>query len=101
MTDLERARTIVGDFCGYDPGARWQGLVEGIARALGESRAEIVALRKLTDGDWVWQQINSTRAEARREGAAEMRERAAQVVEPFGCAHFVRALSLTREEPPP
>lgn len=33
------------------------------------ARDEIVRLRKLTDGDWVWKQITDTRAEALEEAA--------------------------------
>lgn len=39
-TDLERARTIVSDFCGYVAGGRWQPMIDDIGAALAAARRE-------------------------------------------------------------
>lgn len=47
-------------------------------------RDEIVALRKLTDGNWVWQQICSTRDAALEEATALCLRKARDYVIPIG-----------------
>ena len=44
-------------------------------------RTEIVALRKMTDGDWVWKQITDTRDDALEE-AAGLCELSAEIMQP-------------------
>ena len=74
-----------------------------MSELLIRARDEIVALRKLTDGDWVWQQITDTRAAALEE-AAGLCELSAQIMQPDerrlgdaiaavkSCAAAIRAL---------
>ena len=73
-----------------------------IGELLQRARDEIVALRKLTDGDWVWQQITSTRDDALEDAAALCLRKARDHVIPIGqdnyhdgclsCAGAIRAL---------
>lgn len=39
VTDLERAQAAVEQFCGYNPGERWQPLILLIAKAIAETVA--------------------------------------------------------------
>lgn len=74
---------------------------------LQRARDEIVALRKLTDGDWVWKQITSTRNDALEEAARACERRGDETgpqeayavldIESYtsacgGCAYDIRAL---------
>lgn len=76
--------------------------IERASTLIHAARDEIVALRKLTDGDWVWKQITDTRAEALEEAAQRCDKLATDYTIPMsvdnwsagcrGCAGRIRAL---------
>ena len=69
---------------------RWLGSRASLREAtvshalLQGARDEIVALRKLTDGDWVWKQITDARDEALEEAARVCDEPARRLREELG-----------------
>lgn len=66
MTDDSDPLEIL-DAIDRERGESFIGMIQ--ANQVQRLRDEIVALRKLTDGDWVWKQITDARAEALEEAA--------------------------------
>lgn len=80
-------------------GESFIGMIQ--ANQVQRLRDEIVALRKMTDGDWVWQQITSTRDAALEEAAHECDEEAKGSSEGFrnGCETCAAAIRALKDKP--